>query len=345
MYPYIKRKIKGLKSKLQQKGIILMYHRVADVQIDPWDLVVSPSNFEEHLKVLKKHNIGIPLFELYNRLKDDKIGYDSLAVTFDDGYSDNLRNAAPLLSKHNIPATFFIATANVGIKREFWWDDLERLIFFSQELPSEFVVNVHKEVLSWRLDYDKVWDKNEEMKYSFWKSGTPPPTQRHQLFLEIWRILKFKEYNIQSDILNEIKRLIPSTVNERVENFAMSTSELSILKDNSLFEIGAHTMHHPSLPTLENSAQKLEIEKSKSILQTITNQELTGFAYPYGDYNQQSLECIHNSDFLYACTTEEKSVANGQNPYELPRFQVKNWNAKDFERHLRLWFNKIFLAI
>jgi peptidoglycan/xylan/chitin deacetylase (PgdA/CDA1 family) len=51
----------------------------------------------------------------------------AVAVTFDDGYADNLANAAPLLVEFGVPATMFLSTGAIVNGCEFWWDDLERI--------------------------------------------------------------------------------------------------------------------------------------------------------------------------------------------------------------------------
>ncbi|HSJ07311.1 MAG TPA: polysaccharide deacetylase family protein, partial [Longimicrobiales bacterium] len=48
-----------------------------------------------------------------------------VAITFDDGYRDNVRYAAPLLERHGLPATFFVATAIIGTDRPFPHDSRE----------------------------------------------------------------------------------------------------------------------------------------------------------------------------------------------------------------------------
>jgi peptidoglycan/xylan/chitin deacetylase (PgdA/CDA1 family) len=81
-----------------------MYHRVASVRPDPWSLCVSPEHFVEHLDVLQK----------YQRVRLDQLspgGWSiqpqlSVAITFDDGYADNLHEAALLLRRYDTPATY-----------------------------------------------------------------------------------------------------------------------------------------------------------------------------------------------------------------------------------------------
>ena len=49
----IKRIIDFLRPK-ETKALVLMYHRVCDIETDPWQLAVSPNNFESQIKALKK---------------------------------------------------------------------------------------------------------------------------------------------------------------------------------------------------------------------------------------------------------------------------------------------------
>ena len=110
-----------------------MYHRIASARPDPWSLCVSPDHFREHLEVLQR----------YHRVRLDQLspgGWSihpqlSVAITFDDGYADNLYEAARLLKRYDTPATFFITTGYIGTGCEFWWDELERLVPADKYLP------------------------------------------------------------------------------------------------------------------------------------------------------------------------------------------------------------------
>jgi peptidoglycan/xylan/chitin deacetylase (PgdA/CDA1 family) len=106
--------------RAQAQGLILAYHRVAVADADPWQLCVTPDHFEEHLTVLEKFR-PCRLAQM-----TDAILPGSVAVTFDDGYADNLHCAARLLQKHDVPATFFLTSGYLGGHEEFWWDELER---------------------------------------------------------------------------------------------------------------------------------------------------------------------------------------------------------------------------
>lgn len=103
-------------------GTILVYHRVANVSHDPLQLCVSTDNFKKQIIYLKKNFNLVPLSSMIDDLKSRKIKKKTIAITFDDGYADNLYTALPILEEFNVPTTIFIATDNVNSQEDFYWD-------------------------------------------------------------------------------------------------------------------------------------------------------------------------------------------------------------------------------
>lgn len=106
---------------------ILLYHRVADLASDPQRLAVTPAHFEEHLRVIGDTCTPVALADVPSMLRAPRrLPERAVAVTFDDGYRDNLHAAKPLLERHGVPATVFVASGYVGSGKPFWWDALDR---------------------------------------------------------------------------------------------------------------------------------------------------------------------------------------------------------------------------
>jgi peptidoglycan/xylan/chitin deacetylase (PgdA/CDA1 family) len=63
----------------------------------------------------------VPLSEQLDELGRKRCG-GTLSITFDDGYRDNFDNAAPILERLGLPATFFVATGFIGTDEVAWWD-------------------------------------------------------------------------------------------------------------------------------------------------------------------------------------------------------------------------------
>src|SRR3989337_311080 len=95
--PKLQRTTRWLQRRLTSRSLILTYHRVAEKDIDPWSLCVTPQHFAEHLEVLKQFAQPIGLIEMVEALLACNIPDRSAVVTFDDGYANNLYNAKPLL--------------------------------------------------------------------------------------------------------------------------------------------------------------------------------------------------------------------------------------------------------
>jgi peptidoglycan/xylan/chitin deacetylase (PgdA/CDA1 family) len=112
----------------RRRGGILLYHRVAEPPRDPWSLAVSPAAFERQVAFLAGHCAPLPLAELLERRRRGALPRRAVALTFDDGYADNLHAALPALERHGVPATVYVATGYVGADRPFWWDEAEELL-------------------------------------------------------------------------------------------------------------------------------------------------------------------------------------------------------------------------
>jgi peptidoglycan/xylan/chitin deacetylase (PgdA/CDA1 family) len=96
---------------------ILCYHGVCDDAVAgaAWvpSCFVSRSEFETHLQYLRNHTHVLPLVEAVRRLRDGALPQRAVAVTFDDGYANNMQIAYPLLRSYAISATIFLSTAYV----------------------------------------------------------------------------------------------------------------------------------------------------------------------------------------------------------------------------------------
>jgi peptidoglycan/xylan/chitin deacetylase (PgdA/CDA1 family) len=88
---------------------VLMYHRVFP-RADYDQLTVTPERFAEQMQWLSQHFEVVSLSDAVSGLGQGN-GRQRVAITFDDGYRDNLQHALPVLQRLRLPATIFITTS------------------------------------------------------------------------------------------------------------------------------------------------------------------------------------------------------------------------------------------
>src|SRR5262249_11986659 len=140
----LRRAARWLKYRFRSRALILMYHRVTELPNDPYLLAVTPEHFAEQMEEIRRYCVPMRLEELVDELEDGNIPNRGVVVTFDDGYADNLYQAKPLLERYEIPATVFVTAGQVGSRREFWWDELDRLLLQAGTLPSRVLMRLYR---------------------------------------------------------------------------------------------------------------------------------------------------------------------------------------------------------
>jgi len=107
------------------KKLILCYHRIsseADFATAP-GLIVRPEDFYSQLEILSTYFSNIRLDELLSYRGNNSV----FAITFDDGFRDNIVSALPILESLKMNAAFFICTDYIGSKRLYWQNALQAL--------------------------------------------------------------------------------------------------------------------------------------------------------------------------------------------------------------------------
>ena len=103
-------------------GAILLYHRIAEAKADPYGLCTTPLCFEQQMRFVRDRCHVLPLEDLVLGAATNSLDARSVAITFDDGYLDNLHTASVILAREGLSATFFLCTANLNQPAPFWWD-------------------------------------------------------------------------------------------------------------------------------------------------------------------------------------------------------------------------------
>jgi peptidoglycan/xylan/chitin deacetylase (PgdA/CDA1 family) len=107
--------------KLRETPMIFMYHGVADTGDDPNKLCVSPGRFAEQMAWLARRGLrGVGIAKLVDAMRTGR-QRGLVGLTFDDGYTNVLETALPVLHRHGFSATAYIISDRLGGTNE--WDE------------------------------------------------------------------------------------------------------------------------------------------------------------------------------------------------------------------------------
>ncbi len=97
-------------------AVIVMYHGVCDDSRLPpeVDFHLKSAVFDRHMRMLKRRYQVVPLSRLLDRLESGERLRKEVVLTFDDGYRNNATDAHPILERHALPYTIYLATGYIG---------------------------------------------------------------------------------------------------------------------------------------------------------------------------------------------------------------------------------------
>ena len=302
----------GLAGHFRSSDIVLLYHRIGRVSPDPWCLCVTPEHFSEHLEVLRRFH-PIRLRDI--RPASPRIGRKlSVAITFDDGYADNLYEAARLLKRYDMPATFFLTTGFIGSTREFWWDELERAVLEPVKTSGRFQATAGEVT----VEFDGGSDGRAT-------------------FFSLYKQLQPLSHEIRRQIMDQLLAWSDRSAGARRSHVCLTHEEVRRLAADDLFEIGSHTVTHPVLSARPLESQYMELRASKTMLEDLVERRVASCSYPYGGtghYSPDTMKTVAEIGYARACTTSAHAVSRCDLPYAIPRFNITDMDGANFERLL-----------
>ena len=293
--------------------LVLLYHRVTQLDHDPYGFAVHPDRFAQQCDVLRRRVDVVPL-------RDANGTRSQVAITFDDGYADNGREACDILAAAGLPATFFITAGRLGQRGEVWWDRLEQIVMGCA--PAGGYIDVE-------IDGRRLW------------ADIRSSTARARALLALyWRLRRLRPAVIES-ILTQIEVRLGIQTVERETHRWMNGEELRALSATTGVDVGAHTLTHPLLAALPTNEQRNEIDGSRDQLERLLATRVTLFSYPFGGhdaFDPVTTQLVRESGYTLACTGTGGLAGPDHYPFLIPRNVVGDWDAVTFEQWLNRWF-------
>ncbi len=305
----------GARLKTFKGALILSYHSVSNSASDPLGLHVNPQNFAEHLQVLKSYFEPVPLSEILRYLRRQKSLSPLVALTFDDGYADNLWTALPLLEKYQVPATIFVISGAAQGYIPFYWEVLAQKLLdpSTSDLPAELQISY----------------RGQLFRYSLRTSA-----QRLRAYHGLRRALTDLWGEERSQFLREILQVLGGGGVPSHALRPLTIEELQQLARSSLISIGNHTVSHPRLDRLTPVQAWQEIWEARRQLSDWIGQEVRYFAYPYGHERMSLRYMVEEAGHEAACGIRAGGISTRSNPFALPRLHAGNWSGEHLARYL-----------
>lgn len=238
-----------------------------------------------------------------------------------------------------------------------WLKENDFYFLTIEELALEFqglqVTNKRRVFLSiddgWIENRENVFDTCASLKIPILLFLAPDACKKGKLWIRYLRTgKKNKEQNAKLKALNYAER---NTLLENIDLTIFPEREIfsiemvrEISRNNPHVYFGSHTFSHPILNKCTYIEQDFEINEGHKLLQECLEIKAISFAYPNGDYNDETLQILKRSEVKFAFNTKPKLLdLNSCDSLEIPRICITDSMSKmeNLSRIVGGW-NKIF---
>ena len=262
--------------------LIFNYHRVADGRDDPYDpglIEATPDQFDEQMRILKKHYALTELAEAQELVDHpERLRHSRVLVTLDDGYRDNHDIAFPILRSHGIKAAFFLATGFVGTNRVPWWDQLAYL-----------VRRTEKQILRIGYPSDRIFALDDSSRLS--------------VIDALLSLYKSEETRDAERFLAGVEEACGvARPREASDRLFMSWEEAGALVKGGM-SIGSHTHDHELLAKLSPEQQLRQCQLSRETIAQELGLTVDAMAYPVGSrgsFSEVTRRCLLETGYRTA---------------------------------------------
>lgn len=289
----------------QGMGAILMFHNVRPFHGGAYapnlPLEVTPDFFELTLTILREKGYEIvPIGDLPHRLAASG-GRRFAAITFDDGYRDNIEIAAPILRRHNAPYTIYVTTGFAERTARLWWLELEAAIG--------------------GLDLVEI-----RARGGAFSARSRTAEEKHRAFGRAYSFLRQLD---EPAMLDCVSRLLEQAgLAPRFAELCMTWDEIRAAGDDPLCTIGVHTLTHARLTKHDEAFVRRELQGSRELIESRTGRKADHLAYPFGDpgsAGRREFEIARECGFSTAVTTRPGVLfaSHAAHMTALPRLAVQ----------------------
>jgi peptidoglycan/xylan/chitin deacetylase (PgdA/CDA1 family) len=293
---------------------MLMYHSVVEnPQLTENSIGTSKSIsvFEAHMRTLAQRFTPVTVDQIVDFANGGReLPPRAVAVTFDDGFLDNLEIALPILSRYAIPAIFYIMVGAVETGITPWYCRINFAL---------------------RTTRKREWTDPEQGRVYKLENLQ----DRKVALSAAWEAGARKTGAVQTEYVRQIEEALEI---ETVPSNLMLTWDQVRAVRKAGHTIGAHTITHPNLAHVTKDEAQSEIVGCKERLEKELGEPIRHFSYPHPalnpNYSHQTIEITREAGFKSAALTTCGAVHKGDEPLSLKRIYAANdlnqwvWNLE-----------------
>jgi len=302
---------------------IVMYHYVQEPSKSRYPNInaLTVEEFQFQLDYLDFKYSFITMEDLQSALRNDgDLAENAVLLTFDDGFAEHYETVFPILKQRGIQGTFFPPVDPIEngtvldvhkihtilAKRDSDEQLLDTVLDLLKQYQSQFELESPDQYYD-ELGEEGRWDPEEIVFVKRLLQHALPEEARRALV---------------DDLFNRYLAVDEETLSQE---WYMTKDQLRVMVDDGMY-VGSHTENHYWLDTLSRQEVANEIETSLAFLDDIHGStEEWMMCYPYGGYNEMTIDVLKKYDCDLAFTTESR-VANtvNDNPLKLPRLDTND---------------------
>jgi peptidoglycan/xylan/chitin deacetylase (PgdA/CDA1 family) len=298
----------ALKPFVAGVGAILTLHHVRPPRFDRFQpnrlLEITPRFLTRVVRYLRRSSLDlVSLDEMHRRLTERDFSRRFVCLTFDDGYRDMLQWAYPILKDAEVPFAVYVPTSFPDRIGKLWWLALEAVIARNEHIGLQI------DGRNRTFDCATVAAKRSLYDELYW-----------------WLRARTTEAELRS-IVHNLAACYHVDITAFCDELCMGWPELAHLAADPLVTIGAHTVNHPMLAKLAQSAVRSEMDLSRSIIEAGLGIRPEHLSYPVGDRSSagpREFEIAAELGFKTAVTTRPGVLfaKHGQHLTALPRISL-----------------------
>lgn len=297
----------------QSRRLILCYH----------SLTGGSGEYKDRGYVKRRWRLSVNRLERQLRWLSEWASFSSLdslfedlgsgwrvAITFDDGYVDNLNLGLPLFEKYEVPVTWFVCPYFVERPSRLpWWDLIDYVEYAVDDVIS---FSCAEESFNYAL-------KQEEEKERFRQE------QRQRYIRE-----SIEERSARCEAITEA---VVDCISVPRNGFA-TKAEVARAAQSPWITVEAHTKTHQNLAACTHELLESEVKEGQRILEEWTGQPVRWFCYPFGGpsyWNEEVATVVRDAGFRGSVTLVSDYVEKAPHPFAIPRMAVSpSWSLADF---------------